>query len=88
MPKAGQDSSELYLKKDEFDDVIFRNEKNREMEVNSLNFSPSDVSYIIVKHEHETERIMDSIENLGFSVANTKKLIQKIQTNYQIMHDF
>lgn len=82
------DADDVYLDKDQFEDVKYRNSKNKEMEKNSLKFNPTDISYIIVKDDFEIERIMECIEKLGYSYSDTKKLISKIQTNHQIMNDF
>lgn len=72
-------------------DWDYINENNRKIEKFSLDFTPDDIKYIIVKSEEERYEIAKQIEDIKgdkFSKKDIKVLTTKIISVEQILEDF
>lgn len=94
--KKGDDSIQLtlykkYYKPDGKIDWDYINDNNKKIEKFSLDFTPDDIKYIIVKHEDERYELAKKIEEIKgdkFTHKDIKVLTTKIISVEQIKEDF
>ena len=91
VPHIASSIHKIFLTKEEFDNIDIRSQFNDNLKVAKLEFSPSDIKYIIVREDNEILLLVEAIHEI-FDLKHDPKIIQvllsRILTRDQIFGDF
>ncbi len=90
LPSTG--SKGFFMDEQEFSNAVIREKRNRELELQSIDFEANDVKFLVVPGENDVKDLLILLDNLvemkRFTSLDKTYLVRKIITVDEIMQDF
>lgn len=87
---SGKNSPQMFLSETEFQNERVRENEEKKIESYKLTFEPDNIKYIIIDNEDEISKMIPKLKEVKnkYSHSTVEKLVSRIITTNQILHDF